>query len=102
MRWIGIGRRELYPFFRLLFKAYQPFLLAISIDEFLRHYGAQPAFKRTPAHVEIQPRDSTAILLGSAVEIAIDGISQIAALRFFFGDAAGDVVKLLSVTERKA
>src|SRR5215470_7361344 len=99
MRWIGIGRRELYPFFGLLFKTYQPFLLAISIDEFLRHYGAQPAFKRTSAHVEIQARDTAAVLLCGAVEVTVDGISQIAALRVFLGDAAGDVVQLLSVTD---
>ena len=43
---------ELYSVFRLFFKTDQPFLFAITIDEFLRQHRAQPAFQRSAAHIE--------------------------------------------------
>src|ERR1700678_2813989 len=51
---VGNRRRKLNTFFGLFLETHRTFLLAIAIDEFLRHHSAQPTLERTPAGVRDQ------------------------------------------------
>src|SRR5215469_13085268 len=101
MNSIGIGCGELYPFFLLLFKTYQTFLFAVAIYKFLSYHCAQPAFERPTPHVEAQTGDAPAVALGSAVEVAVDGVSEVAGLGILFGDPAGNVVELFAKARKE-